>query len=117
MEFKKGIKFLRDHRVEGPPEETFTEGQVVTDRSYESQMHFVTRRQAAFIGDDGKLYDHEERLVEAAPEAGTKAPAGSRPAQERKTPRAISGGNVAKAPKAKRAGKKGADKAKAGATA
>lgn len=54
------IKFLTDHRVEGPPEERFKKGQVVKNRSPESEMHFVRRGLAAFYESKTKpLIDHE----------------------------------------------------------
>lgn len=57
------IKFLKDHEVGSFPPEKFTAGQVVTDRSPESEAAFVRRNAAAFIGDDKKLYDIEGREV------------------------------------------------------
>lgn len=95
------IQFLRDHTVGlGDDEESFTKGQIVEDRSHDSEMHFVRRGHAAFLR-DGKLYDHEDRLVVEAPEAA-KAPAGSRRARERRAaPRAVVKSTTKAAPKRK----------------
>jgi hypothetical protein len=57
------IKFLTDHTVDGPPKEEFKSGQVVKDRSEASEMHFVRRGVAAFVGARGELTDHEGRGV------------------------------------------------------
>jgi hypothetical protein len=60
------IKFLRDHSVASVPPESFTEGQVVEDRSPESELHFVRRGVAAFVGEKGALFDHEGKPIAAA---------------------------------------------------
>lgn len=57
------IKFLRDREVEGFPVERFTKGQIVKDRDAASEMHFVRRGDAAFVGADGKLTDHVGKPV------------------------------------------------------
>lgn len=93
------IKFLRDHKVDGDPVEEFTAGQVVDDRSPESEMHFVRRRHAAFIR-DGKLYDHEGREVTEPAALPAKASAGGRRARERTgVARAVTGERPKAAPK------------------
>lgn len=57
------IKFLHDHKVgEGDDLETFKEGQIVTDRSHESEVGFVRRGHAAFIRGN-KLLDHEDKVI------------------------------------------------------
>ncbi|MGX7926465.1 hypothetical protein ACWPMX_07815 [Tsuneonella sp. HG094] len=65
------IKFLVDHRVDGPPVEAFKQGDLVKDRSPESELGFVRRRVAAFVGDKGALTDHEGLPVVATNEGET----------------------------------------------
>jgi hypothetical protein len=58
------IKFLRDHRVDGPPVEEFKGGQVVKNRNDASELHFVRRGHAAYLDEkSGKLTDHEGNSV------------------------------------------------------
>jgi len=58
------IKFLKNHEVAGSiPVEKFTVGQVVEDRSPESEAHFVSRGVAAYVRDK-KLYDRDGKEVD-----------------------------------------------------
>jgi hypothetical protein len=65
------IKFLKDHVVQGVPVESFSTGQVVKDRSPESEMHFVRRGIAAFVDGEGNLTDHDGKAVSAEGENTT----------------------------------------------
>lgn len=59
------IKFLRAHKVDGPPTETFDAGEIVKDRGEASELHFVRRGHAAFLDEkSGLLTDHEGNAVE-----------------------------------------------------
>lgn len=56
------IKFLKDHTVQSIPPEVFQAEQSVSDRSPESERHFVSRGVAAYER-DGKLFDIDGKEV------------------------------------------------------
>lgn len=56
------ILFLEDYSV-GTPPEVFTKGDIVDDRSPASELHFVRRGKAAYLGDDGVLTNQEGAVI------------------------------------------------------
>jgi hypothetical protein len=64
------IKFLKDHSTASIPPEHFTAGQIVKDRSPESELHFVRRGLAGYYDEKSKsLFDHEGRALDEQPAA------------------------------------------------
>jgi len=63
------IKFLVHHTVDSLPPVSFKAGQVVKNRSESSEMHFVRRGLAGYIGEDGKLTDIDGKVIPFALES------------------------------------------------